>query len=148
SSRGDEAGERAPIECSEMIFRGGTCYRIFTTNKFRRNSMNLIGTAAISVLVLVPISLQSQSEQSAKSVQQMPMPSPQMLSLNKAIAGKWATSYNFAPDKAHPDGYSSEGEEVWRPGPGGFTLIEEERIGSDIFLLALHWWDNSTNTLR
>ena len=38
-----------------------------------------------------------------------------------------------------------DGEEIWRPGPGGFTLLEEGRNRTpygERFLLALAWWTN------
>ncbi len=43
------------------------------------------------------------------------------------------------------------GEQVWRSGPGGFTLLEEEHGNTpsgEFFLLALHWWDSSTNAFK
>lgn len=71
-------------------------------------------------------------------------------SLAKVLKGKWTTLvYHGKGDenKSPPD----HGEQVWRIGPGGLTLIEEEHIASrdgDHYVLALHWWDHSTNTLK
>lgn len=50
-----------------------------------------------------------------------------------------------------PAGGASSGEEVWRTGPGAFVLMEEEHVRApfgETFLLALFWWDKSTNGLR
>jgi hypothetical protein len=76
---------------------------------------------------------------------------PEMQSLIKAIAGRWSTSIKLEPSGATPNGGVGEGEEIWRPGPGGFTLLEEEHNRTpygERFLLALQWWDKSTNSLQ
>jgi hypothetical protein len=76
---------------------------------------------------------------------------PQMQSLINAIAGRWSTSIKLEPSVASPNGGVGEGEEIWRPGPGGFTLLEEEHNrmpNGERFLLALQWWDESTNSLH
>ena len=78
-------------------------------------------------------------------------PPAEMQSLTKAIGGKWSTTYTFEPSAMMPAGGAGEGEEVWRSGPGGFTLMEEERIrmgGGEQYIFALHWWDKSTNSFR
>lgn len=80
-----------------------------------------------------------------------PAPSAELQSLTKAMAGKWTTSYDFVPGVMSPKGGAGSGEEVWRPGPGGYVLMEEEHIlapDGEMFLLAFHWWDKSTNSLR
>ncbi len=78
---------------------------------------------------------------------------PDFASLVTALKGRWETLVyheeiqgGVAPHEA-PD----HGEQVWRTGPGGLTLMEEEHIasrGADLYVLALHWWDRSTNTLK
>jgi hypothetical protein len=50
-----------------------------------------------------------------------------------------------------PNGFVGTGEETWRTGPGGFTLLEEERTptpAGDIFLLGIIWWDNKTKSFH
>src|SRR5215469_227449 len=74
-----------------------------------------------------------------------------MQSLEKALVGTWSTTYEFAAGGMTPTAGTGTGEEVWRPGPGGYVLMEEERIhqsSGEVYLFALHWWDNSTNSLR
>ena len=76
---------------------------------------------------------------------------PEMQSLIKAIAGRWSISEKLEPPEATPNGGLGEGEEIWRPGPGGFTLLEEEHIRTpygERFLLSLQWWDKSTNSFH
>jgi hypothetical protein len=78
-------------------------------------------------------------------------PSPEMQSLTKAIAGRWSTEISYGPSGATSQGTVSHGEQVWRSGPGGFTLLEEERIGTasgEQFLLALHWWDKDAKQFK
>jgi hypothetical protein len=78
-------------------------------------------------------------------------PAPQLQSLEKALAGRWSTSYEFAPGGISPTGGTGTGEENWRTGPGGYVLIEEEHVrapSDEMFLIAFHWWDKTTNTLR
>jgi hypothetical protein len=70
-------------------------------------------------------------------------------SLVKALKGKWTTLIYEGQDEhaAQP----MHGEQLWRMGLGGLVLMEEERISSpdgDQYVLALHWWDRSTNSLK
>jgi len=74
-------------------------------------------------------------------------------SLVKALKGRWETLvYHDDPQStAAPQEAPDHGEQVWRTGPGRLTLMEEEHIASrdgDLYVLALHWWDRSTNTLK
>jgi hypothetical protein len=78
-------------------------------------------------------------------------PAPELKSLEKALAGNWTTSYDFAPSGMTPKGGTGAGEENWRTGPGGYVLMEEEHVrgsAGEMFLIALHWWDNTTKSLR
>ena len=78
-------------------------------------------------------------------------PAPVMLSLAKALRGNWSTTYEFAPGGISPTGGTGTGEENWRRGPGGYVLMEEEHVrapSEEMFLIAFHWWDQTTNSLR
>jgi hypothetical protein len=78
-------------------------------------------------------------------------PGPEMQSLAKALKGNWSTTYEFAPGGTSPKGGTGVGEENWRTGPGGYVLIEEEHVrapSDEMFLIAFHWWDKTTNSLR
>src|SRR5262249_46800837 len=64
--------------------------------------------------------------------------------------GNWSTTYEFAPGGS-PTRASGTGEENWRTGPGGYVLMEEEHVhtpSKEMFLIAFHWWDTTTNKLR
>lgn len=73
-------------------------------------------------------------------------------SLVKALQGRWTTLvYQGEAVDAHSQTSSGHGEQIWRTGPGGQVLMEEEHVASrngDQYVLALHWWDRSTNTLQ
>lgn len=69
-------------------------------------------------------------------------------SLVRAIKGRWSVvelSENKGAKTPPP------GEQIWRLGLGGSVLMEEERIPSEEgpqYVLALHWWDNETHSLK
>ena len=85
----------------------------------------------------------------AQQGKQAPPPNsttPEMQSLANALAGTWSITENFEPDEWTANGGMGYGEEVWRRGPGGFTLIEEVHDHTpnwESFGLALTWWDKS-----
>ncbi len=98
---------------------------------------------------------QSKNGGSANSLAKMPSngaePAPELLSLEKALVGKWTTTYASEPGAFTSDGSTHTGEEVWRTGPGGYVLLEEEHVhmpSKEMFLIALHWWDSTTKSLR
>lgn len=103
-----------------------------------------------SVVLLACSVMYGQSTQS-KSNAGVLSPPPEIQSLSKALVGRWSTTYKFEPGGMSADGGTGTGEEVWRTGPGGYVLLEEEKIHApfgDVFLLALQWWDKSTMSLR
>lgn len=78
-------------------------------------------------------------------------PTPEMQSLAMAIGGSWSTTYDFEPGGISAAGGKGNGEEIWRTGPGGYVVIEEEHVrapSGEMYLIAFHWWDKTTNSLR
>ncbi|HEV2401467.1 MAG TPA: hypothetical protein VGS27_31315, partial [Candidatus Sulfotelmatobacter sp.] len=78
-------------------------------------------------------------------------PAPELQSLAKALKGNWSTAYEFAPGGMSPTGGTGTGDENWQTGPGGYVLMEEEHVrapSGEMFLIAFHWWDKTTNRLR
>jgi len=73
-------------------------------------------------------------------------------SLVKTLKGKWATLvYQGEGADTNSQASPDHGEQIWRTGAGGRILMEEEHVASshgDQYVLALHWWDSSTNTLK
>ena len=87
----------------------------------------------------------------AQSLTSSPKPSAEIAGLTKALEGKWSLSVNFEPSSSAPGGLVNPGEETWRPGPGGFTLLEEEHLHmpeGDLFLLGVLWWNTATKSLH
>ena len=87
----------------------------------------------------------------SQSLTHAPQPPVEMQSLEKALVGKWSTTYDFEPGGMSPTGGKGTGEEVWRRGTGGYVLMEEEHVRGpfgEAFLFALQWWDKSTNSLH
>lgn len=107
----------------------------------------LIGFLVASALSVTSVGQAKQSPSRDKAQ----LPVPEMQSLARAFVGRWSTTYKFEPGGMAADGGTGKGEEVWRTGPGGYTLMEEEHVQGpfgEVFLFALHWWDKSTNSLR
>jgi hypothetical protein len=119
----------------------------FCEAKSMRNASR-IRRILIGILICWVISFTMARGQSLTSA---PQPPAEIQSLEKALVGKWSTTYDFEPGGTSPNGGTGTGEEVWRPGPGGYVLMEEEHVHGpfgEVFLFALHWWDKSTNSLR
>lgn len=71
-------------------------------------------------------------------------PDPQIDRLLKALSGTWSISEELAPDATHPKGISGSGTIVWRPGPGGSSIVEDYRSkqGDQVISgLGIFWWD-------
>lgn len=78
-------------------------------------------------------------------------PGPQMEKLLQAFEGTWAIHERLAPDAASPNGTTGEGTIVWRPGPGGFSLIEDyhsKQGDRHVAGLAVFWWDEPAGGYR
>ncbi len=78
-------------------------------------------------------------------------PVPELQSLARTLGSDWSTTYEFEPGGMSPTGGSGTGEEDWRIGPGGYVLMEEEHVHApfgEMYLIAFHWWDKNTNSLR
>lgn len=78
-------------------------------------------------------------------------PVPEMQSLAKTLGGKWSTTYEFEPGGPSPNGGTGTGEEIWRTGPGGYVLMEEEHVSGtigEVYLVAFQWWDKNTHSLH
>ena len=78
-------------------------------------------------------------------------PPAELQSMIKALSGRWSLNVKFEPNPEMPNGFASTGEETWRSGPGGYTLLEEEQMrtpSGDVFLLGIIWWDSKTKSLH
>lgn len=94
-----------------------------------------------------PASQETTNQPSAtpSQVPETPQPSPEMQRLFNAQLGSWSQRLE------RPNGSSGEGEAVWRPGPGGKSLVENEYIRSatgDLIGLSVTWWDEAVKGYR
>jgi len=79
------------------------------------------------------------------------LPSAELQSLSKALSGSWSLNVKFEPDPKMPNGFASNGEETWRSGPGGYTLLEEEHLRmreGELFLLGIVWWNAANQSFH
>jgi hypothetical protein len=89
----------------------------------------------------------------AKSSATTPESTPQLEAAKvlRALEGTWSITENLAPDATSPNGGKGEGREVWRSGPGGYSVVEEyqSRGGNrDISGLGVLWWDDAAHGFR
>jgi len=79
-----------------------------------------------------------------------PPPTHEMQRLANMLAGRWSVGQAFEP-RGGPKGVVGQGTEVWRPGPGARSLIEElqTRVGDREFSgLGVIWWDTQAQGYR
>ena len=103
---------------------------------------------SLGLLIVYGISIATAKAQSLTSV---PKPSAEIVGLTKALKGEWSLSVKFEPSASEPNGLANTGEETWRPGPGGFTLLEEEHLRTpegDLSLLGIVWWNTANKSFR
>jgi hypothetical protein len=115
--------------------------------------MNRVSTTEVALFALLSICALGISNQTAygQSLTTAPQPSAELQSLTKALEGQWSLDVKFEPTSSNPSGLANTGEETWRPGPGGFTLLEEEHLRmteGDLFLLGSVWWNTATKSLH
>ena len=113
--------------------------------------MSRVSGVALMSLGLLTVFGSSIVTAEAQSLTSAPQPSAELQSLTKALTGEWSLNVQFEPDTTTPNGLVSTGQETWRPGPGGFTLLEEEHLRmpeGDLFLLGVIWWNTATKSLR
>jgi len=80
-----------------------------------------------------------------------PKPGAQIEKLSHAFEGTWAIREKLAPDSTLPNGTTGVGHIVWRPGPGGFSVIEDyqsKQGARQVTGLGVFWWDDSAGGYR
>ena len=90
-------------------------------------------------LLIVFVSIGGSFGQNEQEKLKIPGPDVQHLML-----GKWSTQVKYAPTPEMPKGGAGEGTEIWRPGPGGFSIIEEyheRNEKGEVEGLGVAWWD-------
>ena len=75
---------------------------------------------------------------------------PEMQRLSTFL-GTWAITYKLDPTAEMPSGDKGEGQEVYRPGPGGHSLIEEfhgKESTGNVSGLGTLWWEEGSHGYR
>jgi hypothetical protein len=107
----------------------------------------LFAVATTALLIFLPISSSTSAQEKSA-----PQPSPEIQSLAKALTGRWRITEKFEPSVEFPKAGEGHGEELWRPGPGGFTFMEELHDTSsalgESFLTGFTWWDSTAKRFR
>jgi hypothetical protein len=101
------------------------------------NTLPLVALLALSSIA---------SAQSSGAIAPSPPPSPEIKRLVDALSGTWSITLKIEPNESLPKGGGGKGEEVWRPGPGGLSLIEDYHSTGDegeSSGLGVAWWDNN-----
>jgi hypothetical protein len=73
--------------------------------------------------------------------EKLKMPGPEVQNL---MLGTWSTQVKYEPTSEMPNGGTGAGTEIWRPGPGGLSVIEEYREKNEkgeVEGLGVAWWD-------
>jgi len=121
--------------------------------KHTRKWTSMVAVATVMATICLPSDAAVTETAPPKAVSTGEAVAPDFASLVKALKGKWQTLvyYQDPQGSVSPQEAADHGEQIWRTGPGGLTLMEEEHIasrGGDQYVLALHWWDRSTNALK
>ena len=80
--------------------------------------------------------------------EKLQMPGPELQNL---MLGTWRTEAQYERTSEMPNGGTAFGTEIWRPGPGGFSVIEESReknAKGDYEGLGVAWWDSKAQGQR
>jgi hypothetical protein len=76
----------------------------------------------------------------------VPQPAQEILTLTAALEGTWALTEKYEPIYLTPKGGEGTGEQVFRAGPGGFTLSEDYHSNTpagELFGFGVLWWDQT-----
>lgn len=92
-----------------------------------------------------------QQSSSSAPMAMMPQPSSEMQKLISTFTGTWLLSETYEPSEGMPSGGVGQGQQIWRTGPGEFSLIEEYHSKSsrgEISGLSVTWWDEKAQGYR
>jgi ketosteroid isomerase-like protein len=87
------------------------------------------------------------AERSANAQQTLTMPGPDVQNL---MLGAWQTNVSYPPASG-TGAETGKGTEIWRPGPGGRSVIEEYREKNshgEVEGIAIAWWDKKAQGQR
>src|SRR5579863_4740011 len=113
-----------------------------------RRNVNMWGIVTLAFLPMLPIVGVRHALARESTKVQEPKPGAQIERLLKGFQGDWAITDRLPPDAANPRGVTGTGTIIWRPGPGGYSVVEEfhsKQGQNDVTGLGLMWWDESAN---
>jgi hypothetical protein len=116
-----------------------------------RSASAIPGGGEMRIFVTVCAAVVALAGPAAAEGKTPPQPGPEMVRLTKALAGTWSITYSREPTVQAPMGETAKGEEVWRPGPGGFSLIEDYRSSGELGKhtgLEVTWWDEDAQAYQ
>jgi hypothetical protein len=80
----------------------------------------------LTFVVLLMLGGIASAPSSAETAPSLPQPSPEIKRLVDLFSGTWSITLEMPPSAGAPKGADGgKGEEVWRPGPGALSLIED-----------------------
>jgi hypothetical protein len=74
-----------------------------------------------------------------------------MQKLLNAMSGRWTCHFEYAPSERLPNGGTAEGEATFRVGPGGLSMLEDEKANEpdgQLVGLSVTWWDAKAQGYR
>jgi hypothetical protein len=102
--------------------------------------------ACVAISVFLGASVGTSAAQDPPGQAQASGASTEMASVIKALSGRWTVTGQFEPSAELPRGGPISGVQTWRPGPGGFTFMQEEDLHApmgEMFGTGFMWWDQS-----
>jgi hypothetical protein len=99
----------------------------------------------LALVVLLALSSIASAQSSGAITPSPPPSNSEIKRLVEALSGTWSITLKIEPNESLPKGGGGKGEEVWRPGPGGLSLIEDYHSTGDegeISGLGVEWWDS------
>ena len=92
-----------------------------------------------------------QTEEIPTSQVATPQMGHEMQKLVNVFVGTWSLSETYEPNEWMPNGGVGQGQQIWRAGPGGRSLMEEYHStnpNGDISGLSVTWWDDEAQGYR
>jgi hypothetical protein len=131
-------------------------YRFVSKDELEIVSFRQVGTGATGKIGFLKGKRMLNAEEASAGGPDHPpgtsaQPGPEMQRLLRALEGRWSNSEKYEPSERMPSGGVGQGETVFRPGPGGLSLIEDEHSKNpkgELFGLSVTWWDQSAHGYR
>jgi hypothetical protein len=103
-----------------------------------------------NLLQSLPESKPSDPQSPVQSLMEI-KPGPEIQKLLNTFTGLWETSEKMEPTNKFPEGVIGHGQAFFRPGPGGYSMIEDHRSQSlqgPYSARGTFWWDEKAKGFR